>query len=52
MSEHCCACTDVAVARVHDGCFRKPVCATHRRLYSERGYLIDALLPQRAGAGE
>lgn len=42
----CIACTSTAVARVLDGGFRKPVCATHRSLYSQRGYLIDALATQ------
>lgn len=41
-TETCCACSGEPVARVLDGSFRKPVCASHRRLYSERGYLIDA----------
>lgn len=48
----CCACSGEAVARVHDGAFRKPVCATHRRLYGERGYLLDALLPTRPSPPE
>lgn len=48
--ETCCACSSPAAARVLDGSFRKPVCATHRRLYAERGYLIDALPPRRPDA--
>lgn len=39
----CIACTSPAVARVQDGAFRKPVCAAHRRMYAQEGYLIDAL---------
>lgn len=43
LAEHaptCCACSGLAVARVLDGAFRKPVCAVHVRLYGERGYVI------------